>query len=188
MRWRPLLALGVVALLFARPAVAAPSRAELIDPVGDANGVNTQGERGLGSLDVATAPVSIGDADLERLLLAHRPRGGGFTVSFVLATGPAEGYSYRLLADVSGGCELFVNAALGAPATITANCGDDQQRVELDRPVVVGRTLVVIVPGDRVPSSLPPSARLGYTYWRAATPARLDADTASGDLGFSVFA
>ena len=125
---------GLLALVAPAPAAPAP---HVIDLAGDANGANGQAQ-GLPVPGTATAPASVGAADIVSVTLAtvwrkvgSKKIANGFTVTMQLSEPPAQGIDYAVLAQVPSTCDgqrthLSLNYLdhFGASDSHVASCTD----------------------------------------------------------------
>jgi hypothetical protein len=108
-------AIGVAAL----PSLAGVPKAQITDPVGDANGINQQFP-GVGPEppDASTAPADLSSADIVSVtfqntfvtkVVKHKPvkTPNGFTVTMQLAAAPTPNIEYRVSGAAAGCTSVF---------------------------------------------------------------------------------
>lgn len=154
---KTLAALAVLAFALGAPAAAGMRYS---DTSGDANAVNTQGERGFGhGGDVSTGRASVASADITDVTFANRRRNGrvwAYAVKVRLAGKPANGTMFSVFA-VSDNCDPItvkhVRTAEGKKVTdVTASC-DGKGRITRRLPParVRGNTVIMTVPLRTLP-------------------------------------
>ena len=114
LRLSAIAALTAIAMA-AIPSLAGPPKAQITDPVGDANGINQQFPGvGPNPPDTVTAPADLSSADIVSVTFAttfvtkivKRKRvntPNGFTVTMALAAAPTPNIEYRV-SGAAGGC------------------------------------------------------------------------------------
>lgn len=147
------------------------------DVAHDANGINSQGETGVGRIDVPTDPATLPAGDLLRVFLRPEERGGprprvtAFTVTLVLGGPPADDIDYWVHGEVPGHCNYVAigryrslegSTASESPTTteLGAPCGGFSEGVKLRDAVVRGNRLTIRVPLRVLPPEIRPGDRL----------------------------
>lgn len=154
---------------------------EYDDVSGDANAVNTQGERGFGhGGDVSTGPVTAASADITRVAFKRWVKRGnvrGYTVTVSVAGPVTDGTMFSVFA-VTEDCDpvtvQHVRTAEGETLTeLRAGCAGSPRTSRTLPPAIVRGSRVTI----RVPlSALPTQVRMGtvlgeiYAYTVAVGP------------------
>ena len=167
-----LAALTAVALI--APGDAAAPKPEVVDVVGDANGINNQGVTALPDQNVSTGPAQAAAFDITSIDFATtRTKVGrklvatGYTATMTLSAAPVtSGALYRVRA-VAPGCSTFWlqwnTAPTGTTTTLRHNCVpsgsptgavSDTVSVPLKAVVVKGSTITWTVPFKSLPKGV----------------------------------
>jgi hypothetical protein len=175
MRMRVAAAAGLTAIAVAGlPAHAAPSAPLIIDPVGDANGLNDQGVFATSPSgfpeNTQTSPASISAADITAVSFAStfvtkRVRGKkvrvptGFVVTMTLAAAPTVPNLFYRVAGSTHGCDslyLEYSTASTDPQPGSARCAavppQTNRVIRLTHVAVVGTSIVWTVPLSSIPA------------------------------------
>jgi hypothetical protein len=189
-------ALAATAPCFA--ATASP-RPQVVDPAGDANGINDQGEDVSGAS--AATPVDYSPADITSVTFANTfaKKGSklvltGFTVTLKLAAAPGPQLVYRVTAATPSCANVFFEYDTAADATIgKARCAGvpTSKPIAITAAKVMGSSIVWTVPLASIPaktrlSALGASVRglVGGSTTPSATVPQIDA--ASSTATFTV--
>lgn len=154
----------VLAFTLLSSAGAATGTLTFTDLAHDANGLNGQGEKGFGSVDVPTGNVNIAEADIRRVEMrpVYRRRLGervrnGFVVAITTTGGPGGRAQYWLDGQIDERCDRVViihhpgSATSQRRTAISFNCNGRVQAAELPAATVDGNTLFIRVPDRALP-------------------------------------
>jgi hypothetical protein len=168
----------VLALALGTPAAA---RMTYGDVVGDANAVNTQGERGFGhGGDVSTGPASAASADITGVTFAKRVRDGrvwAYAVKVTVAGPVRNGTMFSVFA-VTSNCDpvvvKHVRTAEGKKVTdLTTSCDGIGRTIRRLPPAKVrGNRVIMTVPLRALPGPIRKGSVLReiYAYTVAVGP------------------
>jgi hypothetical protein len=178
------------ALALALPAHATAAKPQIVDPKGDANGSNGQGE--ITGLPSVSTPVDDANADILSVLFQSTftktkvKRVTGFTVTLTLAAAPSSTIFYRVTAKTADCPDLFIEyngtTTVRCPSTVPT-----QNKIyTVPKAKVSGSKITWTIPVSAIPNHTTLSLLQGTTRVSAAVITAPQLDEATTTKTFTV--